>query len=669
MPAFQQALLSRNGIPEFSQAVLRGFGPRWVVAVAIFAAGVFLMPQPAWAQKKKKPAPKPAKIRLPESVRKKPSHLMDVAPVDADRRTELELAATELDNLIESKLVEMGGSPNAECSDEVFLRRVYLDVAGRIPTLGEAKSFLESKDPEKRIELIDQLLESPDYVSHTYNYWADTLRLKDRPQPNIVLDPFLAYVKDSIRTNKAYDEWVYEMLTAEGKIWDNPAVGFQLRDDGMPLPYIDNTVRVFLGTQIGCAQCHDHPFDQWTQYQFYELAAFTSGTRTRMKRGDPGYKKSNPANNLIGQARKVYENGRVPGAFQRMVRANTYVVSEVNSALKLPHDYAYSDAKPGAVIKPSVLWGEVPTKAKKASRRHQFAAWLTSPDNEQFGNMIVNRLWKRFMGIGFVEPIDDFRDEHPCVNTPAMTFLAKELVRSGYDLKDLIRIILYSRTYQRASSDYDMTSGDSFYFPGPAVRRMTAEQVWDSMLTLAVRNPMPFQRPDAKDLKPYLDLDFANVTFDECKTQSEEFAKTYFVGAYRRSINKHSYQGNILCRASELPSPQSASHFLRQFGQGDRETIDGSSDAATVPQILAMFNGPITHVMLEPGSAIVDDVLAIDDTRERISAIFMAVLSRKPSAKDRVLAAKELTQIKNHNVGYGNIIWALLNTREFLFVR
>ncbi|MCO8120229.1 DUF1549 and DUF1553 domain-containing protein [Stieleria sp. TO1_6] len=594
---------------------------------------------------------------------------MDIQPVSASRRTELELAAAELDNLIESKLTELGQTPNALSSDEVFLRRIYLDVAGRIPTLAEAKTFLESNNPDKRVELIDQLLSSPDYVSNTYNFWADTLRLRERPQPNIVLDPFLAYVKDAIRTNMPYDQWVYEMLTAEGKVWENPATGFQLRDDGMPLPYVDNTVRVFLGTQIGCAQCHDHPFDQWSQYQFYELAAYTAGTRTRIKKGDPGFTKGNPANELINEAKKHYDKGRVPGAFQRMVRANTYNVSEVKTNLRLPHDYAYDDAKPKSVVEPAVLWGEVPTKSKQASPRHQFAAWLTSEDNQQFSNTIVNRLWKRFLGVGLVEPIDDFRDEHPCANEPAMAMMGKELVRSGYNLRDLTRIILYSQTYQRSASDYQLTSGEPYYFPGPIVRRMTAEQVWDSMLTLAVRNSMPFQRPGADQLKPYLDVDFSTLTFDQAKSQSEEFAKTYFLAAYNRSLNQHAYQGNVLCRASELPAPQKPDHFLRQFGQSDRETIDGSETEATVPQILAMFNGPITHVMLEPGSAIVDDVLAIEQTRDRVEAIFLSVLARRPASKDRLLAAKELSRMTNDNVGYGNIIWALLNTREFLFIQ
>ena len=645
--------------------------PRWWVAVPVVFCFCLSTAVTVQAQRPKKKVAKPAapKIRLPESVRKRPSNLMDVKPVARDRRTELELAATELDHLIEKKLIETGKSPNPFIEDEIFLRRVYLDVAGRIPTLAEAQAFLDSNDPDKRIELIDHLLESPDYVSNTYNFWADTLRLKERPQPNIVADPFLAYVKDAIRTNMAYDQWVYEMLTAEGKIWDSPAVGYQLRDDGMPLPYIDNTVRVFLGTQIGCAQCHDHPFDQWSQYQFYELAAFTAGTRTRIKKGDPGFEKTNPANKLINEARKHYDKGRVPGAFQRMIRANTYQVSEVKAALRLPHDYAYEDAKPKSVVKPAVLWGEIPTRARQASPRHQFAAWLTSEDNPQFSKTIVNRTWKRFLGVGFVEPIDDFRDEHPCANEPAMEFLGKELIRSGFDLRDLTRIILYSQTYQRAASDYDITSGEPYFFSGPTVRRMTAEQVWDSMLTLAVRNPMPFQRPDAADLKPYLDVDFTNLTFEQARSQSEEFAKTYFLNAYKRELNKHGYQGNVLCRASELPSPQRADHFLRQFGQGDRETIDGSTVDATVPQILAMFNGPITHVMLEPGSAIVDDVLAIEKTRDRIDAIFLSVLARRPSSRDRGVAARELSQTSNDNVGYGNIIWGLLNTREFLFIQ
>ena len=639
--------------------------------VVIISIATFLVPTVATAQskRKKKPAPKPVKIRLPASVREKTKVDMKVVPVMSGRRSYIKGAASSLDGIVETRLIRKDQTPNEMTSDEEFLRRIYLDVAGRIPTLEESREFLSSQDEDKRENLIDALLGSPDHVSNMYNFWADTLRLVERPNNNIIAEPFLAYVKDSIRTNKRYDKWVYEMLTASGKLWESPAVGYQLRDDGMPLPYIDNTVRVFLGTQIGCAQCHDHPFDQWTQYQFYELAAFTKGTRTRIAKGDPGFEKSNPANRLIGEARKQYENGRVPGHVQRLIRANSYYVAESKRAMRLPHDYAYDDAKPNDLVKPKVLWGEVPTSARNSTPREQFAAWLTSPENPQFSKMIVNRMWKRFLGVALVEPVDDFNDDHPCANPELMDFLCKEMIRSDFNLKELMRLILYSDTYQRKASDYSPTSGDLYYFPGPTVRRMTAEQVWDSLLTMAVHNPWPFQRPTVEELAPVLNIDFSVATLDSAIAKADNFSKTYDTGAYRREMNKHAYQGNVLCKASELQAPVKPDHFLRQFGQGDRETINGAQQDATVPQILAMFNGPITHVMLEPGSSIVDNVLAIDKTKDRIDAIFLSVLSRYPNPRDRVTAAKELSQQANDNVGYGNIIWALLNTREFLFIQ
>lgn len=614
-----------------------------------------------------KPTP-PPKIKLPASVRSAPGSVMDVAKVKPSSRSRLIGSAFEIDQLVEDQLRAKDLRPNEMASDEVFLRRIYLDIAGRIPTLKEANDFLDSAEENKRQDLIDRLLESPDYVSNMYNFWADTLRLTDRPQANIIADPYLSYVKDSIRINKPYDEWVFEMLTANGKVWEDGAVGYQLRDDGMPLPYIDNTVRVFLGTQIGCAQCHDHPFDDWTQYQFYQLAAFTNGTRTRMVKGYPGFEKTNPANDLINEARTKFDKGRVPGNFQRLVRANTYVVSEVKATMRLPHDYAYADHDPKEVVQPAVLWGEIPTKAADSTPREQFAAWLTSDQNEQFSRTIANRLWKRFMGVGLVEPIDDFQDIYPPSNEALMDFLSEEIVRNDFDLKEFMRSIFYSRTYQREASDYDPTSDDKYHYPGPAVRRMTAEQVWDSILTLAVQNPWPFQRPNIDELASVLDVNFAQDNYNRVLQKSEDFKETYFAGTYKRNLNAHAYQGNILCRASELPSPLPPQHFLRQFGQGDRETINGSQEDATVPQILAMFNGPITHVMLEPGSAIVDNVLGIESTRDRVDAIFLSVLTREPTGADRRIAAGELQKTRADNVGYGNIVWGLLNTREFLFI-
>jgi len=635
-----------------------------------------------WAQRPSRAANAPAKraaaaatvppSRLPAAVREPATVQMEVAPVIASRRSVAAVSAGEIDFLVESKLRDIGQTPHPLASDEVFLRRIYLDVAGRIPSLEEAKQFLDSKHPQKREDLIDQLLSSPDYVSNFYNFWADTLRLVQYPQANIVSEPYMAYVKDQIRQNRQYDQWVYEMLTADGKVWDNPATGFQLRDEGMPLPYIDNTVRVFLGTQIGCAQCHNHPFDNWSQYQFYQLAAFTAGTRTRLKPPTnlaKGASKANPANRLINDARASAPGGNVSGEYQRVVRANTYEVFEVAAKLHLPHDYAYADAKPKDEVKPQVLWGEVPESAESGSPREQFAAWVTSADNDRFKRTIANRLWKRMFGIGLIEPIDDFRDDSDCSNEKLLRFLADDLVRADFNLKEFIRTILYSKTYQRESGDYQLTSGEMYYFPGPVLRRMTAEQVWDSILTLAVYNPWAFQRPTADDFKRSIDLDLYAASVADVEQVAQKFGATYHQPAYRKLLNQFSYQGNILCRSSELPSPLPAEHFLRQFGQGDRETINGQDASATVPQILAMFNGPITHVMLESGSVIYDNVSKAENPREAVDTIFLSTLTRYPNTEDRKEAMRESLRAERPAIGLGNVIWALLNTREFLFVQ
>lgn len=622
----------------------------------------------------KKPAvpAKPPQSKLPAPVRQPSSVQMDVVPVNPAGRSEAAVSAGEIDFLVEAKLRDLGIQPNPIASDEVFLRRVYLDVAGRIPSLAEANKFLDSTEPQKREDLIDELLSSPDYVSNFYNFWADTLRLVQYPQANIVGEPYLAYVKDQIRQNRPYDQWVYELLTADGKIWENPATGFQLRDEGMPLPYVDNTVRVFLGTQIGCAQCHDHPFDNWSQYQFYQLAAFTAGTRTRLKPpADPAKAtgKGNPANRLITEARAVAPGGRVSGEYQRVVRANSYEVHEVPATLRLPHDYAYADAKPKDIVKPQVLWGDVPETAKGGTPREQFAAWLTSSKNDRFKRTIANRMWKRMLGIGLIEPIDDFRDDSDCANEKLLRFLSDNVARMNFDLKEFVRTMLYSKTYQRESSDYQLTSGEMYYFPGPVLRRLTAEQVWDSILTLAVNNPWAFQRPTAEDFKEVIDLDLHSATMADAERVAQKFASTYHQGAYRKRLNQFSYQGNILCRSSELPSPLPAEHFLRQFGQGDRETINGQDDSATVPQILAMFNGPITHVMLESGSVIYDNVSNAANPRAAVDTIFLSTLARMPGNEDRREALREVQRAERPAVGLGNVIWALLNTREFLFVQ
>ena len=346
-----------------------------LVIITIDVASVTAVDKKGGKQQRAKNA-RPAASGLPASIRKEGEVDLVVAPIDRSTRSRVQQTAGRIDKVINQHLISKGAQPNGMSSDATFVRRIYLDLAGRIPTYEETVAFLTDKSPDKREVLIDNLLESPDYVSNFYNMWADVLRLTERPENNIIADPYLAYVKQSIADNKPYDKWVYEMLTADGKLWENPAAGYQMRDNGMPLPYVDNTVRIFLGTQIGCAQCHDHPFDVWTQHQFYQLAAYTAGTNTRVTTKD-AKTKGNPANKLINEAKGRNLPRQEFNSMQRLIRANTYAVSETSRRLRLPHDYAYTDGKPNDLVEPEVLWGAIPAAAAQGSRREQFAAWLT----------------------------------------------------------------------------------------------------------------------------------------------------------------------------------------------------------------------------------------------------------------------------------------------------
>ncbi|GAF82485.1 unnamed protein product, partial [marine sediment metagenome] len=321
----------------------------------------------------------PPPIRLPEAVIEKPKGpVISVKEIDrgTTARKSVTDAADAIDTILESEWSAAGIASSEGLTDEQFVRRVYLDLGGRIPRLDEAKAFFGKSGQQKRIDLIDDLLTSPDYVSHFYNFWADILRLKERPDKNLlVFEPYMDWVKQSIAENTPYDEWVFSMLTADGKIWDNPATGYQLRDRGMALPYIDNTVRVFLGTQIGCAQCHDHPFDKWTQKQFYELAALTSGTRDRVFAGKAGGGMSSMmgmgmqaqvgnARQLAKELNEARKKREVSVATVQFLRLNTTSVNFKPTPLKLPHDYQYDNGAPNQKVDSAVLWGKIPEQYK-----------------------------------------------------------------------------------------------------------------------------------------------------------------------------------------------------------------------------------------------------------------------------------------------------------------
>ena len=611
-------------------------------------------------------AKKPAKPAKPKIPRLQSTRQVAIAKVKRDSKS-VAVAAMRIDRMVEKNYEKHNVVAHPMTTDAQFVRRVYLDITGMIPTLPQVTSFLNDKTASKRARLIDQLLNSRGYGSHSYNYWANILRLTDRPTNNIMGYPYNEWVKDSLRSNKPYDVWVREMLTAEGKIWDNPASGYLLRDAGMPLDNLNNTVRVFLGTRIGCAQCHDHPFDRWTQREFYELASFMHGVRSRYNARDANYGKGNPVTRVRAELEKSGQQKMV-GRVNRILRANQYgVIDNPRAVLKFPHDYQYDDAKPGEVVRPKTLFGTSPKLNPQADRRAIFAKWMTSPENPRFTKTIANRLWAKAMGRGIIHPVDDMTDASKPENPELMALLEEEMVRLKYDMKEFLRVIYNTRTYQRQASKHDIGPEEVYHFPGPVLRRMTAEQVWDSFLALTVYNPDTYVRPSISQFKAAIDVNMASVNAATAIKKSEAYEEQFGGAASRKQRQTMGYKGQVLVRASELPQPLPATHFIRQFGQGDRELISGASEDGTVPQILTMFNGPITHMMLERGSVIYDNLLKQRTTSDRIDAIFLAVLGRYPTATDRGVASREIAALKE--AGYGNVIWALVNTREFLFIQ
>jgi hypothetical protein len=627
-------------------------------------------PRPAGKPAAKRPAARNANAKSAKSA--KPAtppparRPVTIDKVDAEARDRVQRSAAEIDRLIEAGYAEHKIKPNPLTSDEVFVRRAYLEITGTIPTVKQTEQFLAARDSQKRARLIDQLLNSPGYASNYYNYWCDILRVSERLANNVPGRPYAEWIRQSLETNKPYDDFVREMLTAEGKIFDNPAAGYVLRDTGMPLDAMNNTVRVFLGTQIGCAQCHNHPFDRWTQKEFYQMAAVTAGTHTRRPARDPKTGK-NMVTSLREELKKVDPTFDGGGKYNKLIVGNLFEVWDNDAKLRVPHDYRYDDMDPKAIVTAKAIF-DPPAKIEPGeSPREVFANWMTSKDNPRFAKAIANRLWAKVFGRGQIEPVDDLRDDSVAAHPELMEFLTREMVRLDFDMKEYLRILLNTKTWQREATSEDLAASEPYYFPGPLLRRMTAEQVWDSFITLAVHEPDEYQIEPYRVQAKLMDIDLASATPELLYQRDQQLRELTGPKARQARNRSYQYKGLLLVRAAELPKPAPAGHFLREFGQSDLESISASSTDGSVPQVLQMFNGPITHMLLENKSLLYDNVTDQPSVDGRINTIFLSILSRKPTHAEKQVAEAEIREHKE--AGYGNVIWALVNTREFLFIQ
>lgn len=607
-----------------------------------------------------------------------------------------EQSAERIDRVVEAHLAARKVKPNPPLTDEQFVRRAYLDIAGRIPRLEETRAYLEDKTRNKRALLIDRLLRSPGHHSHLFNFFANLLRLKTRVSEYISGASFNLWVKQCIAENKPYDQMVREMLTASGSYQNNPAAGYLMRDAGMPLDNLSLTSQYFLGTDLSCAQCHDHPFDDWTQRQFYHLAAFFGRTRTT-PHGDvlkaecaKAGKEYVPTDKVIEAAFEHREyDGVVKEAMKRfMHRAQHRVADDPKLVLKLPHDYKYPDGKPGDVVEPKVIFGTMPDLAKFDSLRAAFAHWLTADDNPRFAITIANRLWKRAFGRGVVEPVHDLEDLSAASIPGLVEVLGEEMKRVRYDLRAFEAILYRTRSWQREATLTSPALGAAYDFPGPLLRRLSAAQIWDSILAMVLEDPDYFNgKRDYKDWEKTFAFDRATVTgkiFADAFA-AEERLMAQDGGAFgwpkdspdlRPSgralwlddrIGAWRLYGDVLVRASELTQPAPPGHLLSILGQSNREISDSDTTIGSVPIVLAVMNGSGSKVLTQVGSRILNAVDEFKADGPKVDTVFLSVLSRLPTADERSIAYKAIR--RDGKKGFEDVCWSLLNTREFLFIQ
>ncbi len=511
------------------------------------------------------------------------------APVE-----KLPLAKTFIDELIFKKLKIVGMPPSEISDDATFVRRACVDIAGRLPTPEETKAFLSDSNPAKRDQLIDKLLDSPDYADNFANKWSALLRNKRvEATHKHGTYAFHSWIRDSLVMNKPYDQFVREIIGASGEIGNNPAVAWY-RQVNNNTAQLEDTAQLFLGQRLQCAQCHHHPFEKWSQQDYYSFGAFF--------------------------AQVSRKPGTQPG--EEMVFHKRGLSTMTNKKTKLP-------AKPAGLGAPPL------ELSPDDDPRQALADWMSAKDNRFFARALVNRYWKHFLNRGLVEPEDDMRDTNPATNPELLEAMAKNFVESGYDLKKLVRTICCSQVYQLSAIPNKFNEVDKHYFSRYYPKRMTAEVLFDAVNQVT--------RSDSK--------------FDGLP-----------VGT----------------RAVQLPdnSFNASSYFLTVFGRPDSSTsceCERSQDAS-LAQSLHLLNSKDVQEKLtnDKGRAA---LLAGDTSNSeefKIRELYFWAFAREPDAKEIALAKSHLEKkpvVKDgkpdeataKRQAYEDILWALLNTKEFLF--
>jgi hypothetical protein len=602
---------------------------------------------------------------------------------------DLKKAALQIDHHIASFYRNKKLPVPAVTDDATFLRRAFLVAIGRIPTAEEALAFIEIEDTTKREALVEYLVNSKGFSSHMTNWAFDLLRITDgRTGSTATNEPYRHWVRTAMADNMPWDDFTTRLLASSGDGWDqaSAAVGYYTRDRGMPLDNLANTMRVFLGTRMECAQCHDDPFGTTERHDFYELAAFTHG------QGMADREKMKPLWDELGKERE--ERGREYQIAQ-ILWDRIYGMSLTGGGqgtIQLPSDYQYRDAAPGAVVGARTPFGQTVRMSEKRAQsdgRTQLAGWVVGKTSEQFPSVIANRMWKRVMGKGIYEPVDEYvassKTNHPAL----VSYISGLMVDLDYDLRAFQEVLLLTKTFQFATNPNpsSVEGGDDFH--GRKIDRLSSEQIWDSLITLAAGDPdkRPTRTLDDRIYvgnKPVGSKSMTQLSKEVLALASEAEVRNYFTklvsdlnagggsGGGSPSMmmmgEVRTYNRDAKVRASELPSPAPRGHFLHLFGASDREVVDAASREPNVGQVLSLMNGFVQRELVRNTSAhLYKSLEGASSGHEKIRRLYVAILNRPPTDEEM---AWMLDEVKTQgDAGYQNIVSALVMSSEFLFLQ
>jgi hypothetical protein len=479
-----------------------------------------------------------------------------------------------IDTLVYAKLKSVKVLPSGVCTDEDFVRRIYLDLTGVPPEPDVLKAFLADKRPSraKREALVDKLVGSEDYVEFWSNKWADLLQVNRKFLGDAGTKPFHDWIEKALKTNMPYDKFCYDLLTGAGSNVANPPASYMkiLRD---PAGAMENTTHLFLGVRFNCNKCHDHPFERWTQNQYYETASFFA--RVKFKE-DPKFK-----------GRKT-EGTAVRGPLPQVEIVEDVNDGEVknertgqNAAVKFPFEYSH-----------------MPQGGK--TRREQLAKWITSKDNPYFAKSYVNRVWSYLLGVGLIEPIDDIRAGNPPTNPALLDRLTDEFIKSGFNVRELVKTICKSRTYQHTVVTNDWNKDDDVNYSHAIARRLPAEVLYDSI--------------------------------------------------YQATGTPRRLPGGARAVALLDPSVKAPGGFFELFGRPARESAcecERTSGVQLGPVLNLLTGDVLGDALRDPNNRIAKIVAANKDDAKVVEELYVAILCRRPSAKDMEIGLGALRDPRN----------------------